>query len=106
SLRAAMRPERTEDLYFVADGGGGHIFAKTLADQNRNIAQYRKAGVDLGPLPPPDAPLAAPAAASAPSGGAETPRPAGKSAAPRPTARTSQEAARQNCHPTSGHACP
>jgi UPF0755 protein len=106
SLRAAMRPERTENLYFVADGSGGHVFAKTLADQSRNIALYRKAGVDLGPLPPPDAPLAAPAAASTASTGAETARPAGKAAAPRPTARTSQQAARQNCHPTAGHACP
>ena len=42
SLRAAVRPERTEDLYFVADGSGGHVFAKTLAEQTRNIVQYRR----------------------------------------------------------------
>jgi UPF0755 protein len=41
ALRAAVRPERTEDLFFVADGTGGHIFAKTLADQSRNITAYR-----------------------------------------------------------------
>src|SRR5947208_3823559 len=52
SLRAAMRPERTEDLYFVADGAGGHVFAKTLADQTRNIAVARRA-VGLDPEPPP-----------------------------------------------------
>ena len=62
SLRAAIRPERTEDLYFVADGSGGHVFAKTLADQTHNIAATRRAAADPEPVPPSQlaAPLAAP----------------------------------------------
>lgn len=42
SLEAVHRPAETEDLYFVADGSGGHVFAATLAEHNRNVAKWRK----------------------------------------------------------------
>ena len=42
SLRAVANPARTEDLFFVADGDGGHSFARTLDEHNRNVARYRE----------------------------------------------------------------
>jgi UPF0755 protein len=46
SLRAAVRPEPTRALYFVArgDGSGGSVFSETLADHNRAVNQYQRAG--------------------------------------------------------------
>lgn len=42
SLRAVLTPLKTKDLYFVADGRGGHAFARTLAEHNRNVRKWRK----------------------------------------------------------------
>jgi peptidoglycan lytic transglycosylase G len=42
SLRAALAPEVTDYLYFVANDKGGHFFAKTLAEHDRNIKLLRR----------------------------------------------------------------
>ena len=43
SLAAALHPENTNFLYFVADGSGHHRFARSLDEHNRNVAAYRRA---------------------------------------------------------------
>ena len=42
AMEAVANPSRTKDLYFVADGTGGHAFAETLDEHNRNVARWRR----------------------------------------------------------------
>ena len=60
ALEAVANPSRTKDLYFVADGTGGHVFAETLEQHNRNVQRWRqieKARAETAPVdrvePPP-----------------------------------------------------
>ncbi len=41
AIYAVLHPLETDDLYFVADGTGGHAFARTLDEHNDNVAAYR-----------------------------------------------------------------
>jgi len=86
SLEAAANPARTRELYFVADGTGGHVFAETYEQHQKNVARLRsiesdqKDQVPIGDQMASPAPQPAPAAAAAP---AAPPRPG--AAKPRPT---------------------
>lgn len=42
ALQAVTRPEANEFIYFVADGTGGHAFARTLEEHNRNVGRWRE----------------------------------------------------------------
>lgn len=58
SLRAALGPAQTDYIYFVANTQGGHFFAATLAEHNRNVTRYHRllAGLPADPPSPPPAP--------------------------------------------------
>ena len=42
AIEAVLNPAKTNDLYFVADGTGGHAFAPTLAKHNQNVTVWRR----------------------------------------------------------------
>ena len=76
ALEAVANPSQTNDLYFVADGTGGHVFAQTLEEHNRNVARYRQIlqqQAEAAAAAPPEEP--APTEEAPPADGA-TPAPA------------------------------
>jgi UPF0755 protein len=50
SIRAALAPAPGDALYFVSNNHGGHIFAATLAEHERNVARYRRQVAELRSL--------------------------------------------------------
>jgi UPF0755 protein len=42
SLAAVLDPAKTDDLFFVADGGGGHVFSATYEEHLKNVARWRQ----------------------------------------------------------------
>ena len=77
SIEAAANPARTKELYFVADGSGGHAFAESYDQHLKNVARLRVIEHEQsGEARAPDA--QAPAAPTAPARAAPAPAPRGK----------------------------
>jgi UPF0755 protein len=118
ALEAVLNPEQTDKLYFVADGTGGHAFAATLEEHNRNVKNWRQiagnaaaaaaaddseeaaaapaapaATPDAVPATPPAAPATqAPLADATPEPEAPAPNPAPEASTPAPVPAPPPEA--------------
>ncbi|WP_026606005.1 endolytic transglycosylase MltG [Methylocapsa acidiphila] len=71
ALDAVANPSRTQELYFVADGTGGHVFAETLDQHARNVQKWRqieKDAKDKAEKPASDIDKSTPAVVPAPAG--------------------------------------
>jgi len=75
SLEAAANPARTRELYFVADGTGGHAFAETYEQHQRNVARLRAMESDQKDQAPADAQLSSTAPQVSPAQAAPAPPP-------------------------------
>ena len=94
SLEAAANPARTRDLYFVADGTGGHAFTETYDQHQKNVARLRAMEkqiqndtVEPAADDPPAAAAVAPASNDTPTTATTTAKPAAKKPASRAPAR-------------------
>ena len=47
SITATLRPAATNEIYFVADGQGGHVFSETLKEHNAAVSNWRKVEKDM-----------------------------------------------------------
>jgi UPF0755 protein len=87
SLEAAANPARTRDLFFVADGSGGHAFSDTYDQHQKNVAKLRamEKQIQIDTVEPADEPAAAPSGTPAeanPAAATGKPAPAKKPARP------------------------
>lgn len=101
SLEATANPARTRDLFFVADGTGGHSFTETYDQHQKNVAKLRvlEKQIQNDTVEPAEEAAAPPAAAGATptdsSPTATTPRPAGTKKPPARPAAPAAAPARQ-----------
>ena len=100
SLEAAANPARTRDLFFVADGSGGHAFSDSYDQHQKNVAKLRsmERQIQNDTVEPADEPVPAAAnASSEPAGSAAAPKPA---PAKRPATRSAGPARPGNSQST------
>jgi UPF0755 protein len=85
SLEAAANPARTRELYFVADGTGGHTFAETYEQHQKNVAHLRSLESDQKDQVPIEDQMASPSPSAGPTASGAAPA-APSRAAPKPRA--------------------
>jgi UPF0755 protein len=98
SLEAAANPARTRDLYFVADGTGGHAFTETYDQHQKNVAKLRamEKQIQNDTVEPADDPTPPPAAAGAPAADSAPTATTGKPTAKKPARAPARQGAAQS----------
>ncbi len=89
AISAVLQPENSNDLYFVANGSGGHVFTSSIAEHERNVARWRKIEQTMKAVPAPPSAPALPGLNSALRGTSESegaPAPAAVPSPPKPRA--------------------
>lgn len=76
SLEAAANPARTKELFFVADGTGGHAFADNYEQHQKNVARLRAIEQQANPAPSQPAPAPASSRGARPAASSSRPAPA------------------------------
>jgi UPF0755 protein len=95
ALEAAANPARTKELFFVADGSGGHVFAETLDQHQKNVSRLRT--IERAQRDSSATPMMAPPAATPPPA---TPPPTSTTPARRSSATPAVPAAAAPIQPT------
>jgi UPF0755 protein len=98
AIEAALNPAATNDLYFVADGTGGHVFSDTLKDHNAAVSNWRKIEHERAKeaeAAPANAVPAPPAAAATPPANAPDAAAPAKAATPVPVKKSKKAAAKK-----------
>jgi UPF0755 protein len=88
ALEAAANPARTRELYFVADGTGGHAFAETYEQHQKNVARLRSIETDQKDQVPIGDQIAPAALQSLPAAAAPPAAPPARAGASKPRAAT------------------
>src|SRR5579863_4030724 len=96
SLEAAANPARTRDLFFVADGTGGHAFSDSYDQHQKNVAKLRAMEKQIQNDTVEPAEESAPAAAAAPADANATAKPAAAKKPARPAAPPTRQGAAQS----------
>ena len=97
AIEATLNPATTNDLYFVADGTGGHVFSDTLKEHNAAVTNWRKVERERAKKEAEAAPanaVPAPPAADAATQAADAP-PAEKGVAPVPVRKPKKTSAKK-----------
>jgi peptidoglycan lytic transglycosylase G len=84
ALEAAANPARTRELFFVADGSGGHAFAETYEQHQKNVARLRSIESDQKDQVPIGDQLTVPAPQPSPAAGAAPAAPPARAGASKP----------------------